>query len=251
MEAVVVGGPLSPTADVGLRLPLTQTPGGRLRVDIAATLVESVNAQTGTSYTLLPGDWGRLVTFSNAAAIAVTLDEASADQPDGWFVDVENLGAGAVTITPTTSTINGRTTLVLMSGEGVRIVSDGTNYSVLTGHLDSPIAIVPNTDSGAASTIGPGVRNVSVAAVANDANDWLVLPSGVAGRKIRGWSVVAHEMRTPATTNATINGQDSDGTKEAAIPATTYWEVDCVATNAWILRAWDELGAPITAIVPD
>jgi hypothetical protein len=117
--------------------------------------------------------------------------------------------------------------------------------------LHTPIAILPDSNNDAASTIASGVRRVVVAAVTSDANDWLVLPAGTAGAHVRGWSVVAHEIRTPATSNATINGQDGDGTKEAAIPATTLWEADCVATDTWVLRAWDELGAPITAIVPD
>lgn len=58
------------------------------------------------------------------------------------------------------------------------------------------------------------------------------------------------ELRTPAASGETINGVDSDGTNEAAIPATTLF--CCTATpDGWILRAWTELGAPITAIVPD
>ena len=35
-----------------------------------------VNAQTGTSYTVLTGDRNKLVTFSNVSAIAVTLPQA-------------------------------------------------------------------------------------------------------------------------------------------------------------------------------
>lgn len=91
------------------------------------------NAQTGTTYTVLTGDRGKLVTLSNAAAIAVTLPVAGGTFPDGWFVDVQCIGAGTATITPTTSTINGAATLVLTTGQSARIVSDGTNYRALTG----------------------------------------------------------------------------------------------------------------------
>src|SRR6266436_6707039 len=38
----------------------------------------SVNAQTGTTYTVVTGDRGKLVTLSNVAAVAVTLPQASA-----------------------------------------------------------------------------------------------------------------------------------------------------------------------------
>jgi hypothetical protein len=40
----------------------------------------------------------------------------------------QNVGAGTVTITPTTSTINGAATAVLTTGTWVSIASDGTNY---------------------------------------------------------------------------------------------------------------------------
>lgn len=103
--------------------PITGT--GTLRV------AEAFNAQTGTSYTVLTGDRGKLATFSNAAAIAVTLPAAGASFPDGWFFDVQCVGAGTVTITPTTSTINGAATLVLHTGWSARIVSDGTNYRAI------------------------------------------------------------------------------------------------------------------------
>ena len=49
-----------------------------------------------------------------------------------------------------------------------------------------------------------------------------------------------------------INGVDSDSSQEAAIPATTLWQVEYVSsTIGWILFARDELGAVISEIVPD
>jgi len=92
-----------------------------------------VNAQTGTTYTVLTTDFRKLVTHTNGAAIAVTLPQASATFPAGWFYFVQNRGAGAVTITPTTSTIDGAATLVLNQNEGALIVSDGTNYFTMRG----------------------------------------------------------------------------------------------------------------------
>lgn len=87
-----------------------------------------VNAQTGTTYTYLTGDYGKLVTHTNGSAIAGTLPQAGATFPANWFMFVQNRGAGALTITPTTSTIDGAATLVLNQNEGALIVSDGTNY---------------------------------------------------------------------------------------------------------------------------
>ena len=92
-----------------------------------------INAQVGTSYTVLTGDLGKLVTLANASAIAVTLPQAGAAFPAGWWIDIENRGAGNVTITPTTSTINGGANIVLATNNSVKIISDGTNYFALQG----------------------------------------------------------------------------------------------------------------------
>jgi len=87
------------------------------------------NAQTGTSYTILTGDRAKRVTFSNSAAVAVTLPQANSSTfPDGWYVIVINKGAGLATITPTTSTIGGLSAITLTRGQSVQIYSDGTNY---------------------------------------------------------------------------------------------------------------------------
>lgn len=94
---------------------------------------EAVNVQTGTSYTYVTGDKGKLVRHNNAAAIAGSLPQAGASFPDGWFMDVLNYGAGTLTITPTTSMIDGQTNLVLTTGQGVRIISDNTNYFTIRG----------------------------------------------------------------------------------------------------------------------
>ena len=91
-----------------------------------------INAQTGTSYTFVAADAGKLVTHSNASATADTLPQAgSTGFPNGWSTAVRNLNNGVVTITPATSTIDGAATLVLRRGDSAVITSDGTNYSVL------------------------------------------------------------------------------------------------------------------------
>ena len=93
------------------------------------------NLQTGTTYTVQDSDRGKLVTHTNAAAIAVTLPQAGAGSAfiDGWFYDVQNRGAGTVTITPTTSTIDGAASLALTTGQGTRLFSNGSNYFTQRG----------------------------------------------------------------------------------------------------------------------
>lgn len=86
-----------------------------------------VNAQTGTSYTFLAGDQGKLVTFNNASSIAVSLPGATGDFGSGWNAIAQNIGAGTVTITAALGTINGSATLTLAPGQIALIVSAGFN----------------------------------------------------------------------------------------------------------------------------
>lgn len=93
------------------------------------------NSQTGTSYTVLDSDRGKWVALANANPIAVALPQANAGGQfvSNWFAVVQATGAGTVTITPATSTINGGATLVLTSHKAALIGSDGTNYWALVG----------------------------------------------------------------------------------------------------------------------
>lgn len=118
---------LNPRMSVANSNSLIATAGSQLEVWTQR------NAQTGTSYALATTDRGRHVTFSNGSAVAVSIAQANgAGFNQSWFSYVENIGAGLVTITPTTSTINGASTLVLQTGEAYLITSDGTNYRALS-----------------------------------------------------------------------------------------------------------------------
>lgn len=94
-----------------------------------------VNAQTGTTYTIVTGDRGKLVTLSNASAVAVTLPQAGGTFPAGWYFIARNLGAGAVTVTPTTSTIAGAASITIDTGEWALVTSDGTNYQTVSNRV--------------------------------------------------------------------------------------------------------------------
>ena len=115
---------------------------------------QAINAQVGTTYTVASTDAAKLVTFSNAGAIAVTLPQATtAGFGAGFAFDVEDLGAGAVTITPTTSTINGASTLVVKQNFGCSITSDGTNYQVTACTAAVPATNLAATGNGGATGI--------------------------------------------------------------------------------------------------
>ena len=94
----------------------------------------TVNAQTGTSYPVVDGDFAKLITLSNVAAVAVTLpDPEGAGFDSGWFGFFQNRNVGVATITSTTSTIDGAASVLLEQNQGVLIVSDGVNYFTYRG----------------------------------------------------------------------------------------------------------------------
>lgn len=61
--------------------------------------VQETNAQTGTTYTLVLADEGKLVTLSNASAITLTVPPNSSVAFDvGTYIDLAQIGAGQVTV---------------------------------------------------------------------------------------------------------------------------------------------------------
>jgi hypothetical protein len=111
-------------------------------------ITRPVNQQTGTSYTVLSSDAGKLVTFDNASAVAVTLPQATTDGfTAGFSFTVQNIGAGIVTVTPATSTINGAASLSIAHNEGCDITSDGANYQV-SACTAIPASVLPGPQSG-------------------------------------------------------------------------------------------------------
>ena len=98
----------------------------------------TVNLQTGTTYTVQDSDRAKLISHGNASSVAVTLPQANSSTfISGWFVMYQNTGAGTITITPTTSTIDGAASITLEQDRGVIICSDGTNYYTYRGGLPS------------------------------------------------------------------------------------------------------------------
>ena len=69
------------------------------QIDSKASLTRNINAQTGTSYTLVLSDEGKLVTLTSATAVTLTIPtNASVAFPIGTQIDLSQDGAGAVTV---------------------------------------------------------------------------------------------------------------------------------------------------------
>lgn len=92
-------------------------------------------SQTTTSDTIVTGDNTKVVVESNGSAIAGTIAQAGlAGFTTGWGTSIVVPGAGAFTLTPTTSKILGHTGAFLVpAGAGLTIFSDNTDYQGILG----------------------------------------------------------------------------------------------------------------------
>jgi hypothetical protein len=95
------------------------------------------NAQTGTTYTLVAADSGKLVTTSNASAITVTV-------PSGVFTAGEQINLQSIGVGQTTIASDGTTTITSTPGLKIRaqysaatLICTGTNTFTLIGDLSA------------------------------------------------------------------------------------------------------------------
>jgi len=123
------------------------------RVDAVSYAGNGVNAQTGTTYTLVLTDAGKNVTLSNASAVTVTIPAyASVAYAVGTVINLTNLGAGTVTVAASGGvTLNGSPLTLAQYTQG-QLLNTGTNTWVFT--------------SGPAVT-SPGLAQVTPASIAN------------------------------------------------------------------------------------
>jgi len=85
-------------------------------MDAVATAMIAMNAQTGTTYTLVLADDGKIVTCDNAASITLTVPpNSSVAFGIGTQVNIMQLGAGQVTIA---------------AGAGVTLRSEGSKLKL-------------------------------------------------------------------------------------------------------------------------
>jgi hypothetical protein len=91
-----------------------------------------VRAVTATADTIVSTDCGGLITYNNASTVTVALPQAAlgGNFLAGCPITIHNYGAGAVTLTPSVSTIGGAATQAVNQNKGCLIVSDGTNWQL-------------------------------------------------------------------------------------------------------------------------
>jgi hypothetical protein len=126
---------------------------------------------SASSYTVVSGDNGCLIEFQGTVEVTVTLPQAGTTGFGSSFrFTVLNTGVDNVNVVPTTSTIQGDTSLTVVPATSTDIASDGTNYVYTPGlAADSgwPLASTNKTISWAtseanAAVIGDGTRTVKI-----------------------------------------------------------------------------------------
>jgi hypothetical protein len=204
---------------------------------------QAINAQTGTTYTLLTTDAGKLLTISNAAAVAISLPVATTTGfTAGFAFDIQNKGAGTATITPTTSTINGSATLALATNQGCTVTSDGTNYQV------SACTAVGGGGGGSgtitSSTSGQIPVYTAATTVAGSANATLT-----AGALTLGVSGTAGSVKMGNATSGTVQLQPVTGALgavTASLPANTGTVAELNLAQTWSATQTITTGGSVT-----
>jgi hypothetical protein len=140
--------------------------------------------------------------------------------------------------------------MALSQGKNPTFDGFGVNSVVLIADDATPAVAGQNV-------VPPLTRVVEVQGVANDANDWIVLPSLAMvpnGHEIMviGSAGANFEVRTPASSAEEINSEDCDGTKEYLFTDTQihyFKKID--NTIGWMGHGFTAIGAVATAVIPD
>jgi hypothetical protein len=183
-------------------------------------LTAALNAQSGTSYSVVSGDGGKIVSASNASPVAFSLP-AAASLGSGWGADLDNIGTGALTTTLVSGNFdNGQTSIATVKGQDLFPWSDGTNMhswvslppiannnllANTSGHTDYPgtTTLTALIDAALGSTRG--------AILERGVSGWTILaPSATAGQALASngtgadpsYQTISGGSGSPCTTTA-------------------------------------------------
>lgn len=127
----------------------------------SAVAIPTYNAQTGTTYTFVLSDTGKVVTASNAAASIYTIPPtASVAWTANTTLRVLNLGAGVVTFAAGAGVTVTNTAQTLAQYQSARLVRTGLNAWTVTP--DSGNSSTAGMTLVSATTIGTAVASVNV-----------------------------------------------------------------------------------------
>ena len=122
-------------------------------------ITQTINAQTGTTYTLVLTDNCKLLTHSNAAAITVTVPPNSRPSPSplGCHIDLAQIGAGKVTVAQGAGVVVNGTTVARVPAP--RLLRGASLYKLADRSVDSHRDLASSLGTMAAAHVtaaGPG-----------------------------------------------------------------------------------------------
>ena len=130
-----------PATKVIPQLGLSEAEVSALISTKAAPLTPTVNAQTGTTYTLALVDAGAVVTATNADAVTVTVPtNAAIAYPVGTVINVLQGGAGAVTVEGDTGVtvngVSGGSVTTTTQYQGATLLKVATDEWIISGAVE-------------------------------------------------------------------------------------------------------------------
>lgn len=130
------GFPLSTTYANGDVLTATNVNDITGTVNLLGNVI--VNAQTGTTYTLVASDTAKVISLSNAASITLTIPTNSSTAfPTGTQVILYQAGAGQVTVGGAGVTIRSQGSRLKLAGQYAvaTLIKIGTDEWILAGNV--------------------------------------------------------------------------------------------------------------------
>lgn len=126
------GTPAAPTASAGTNTTQIATTAFVTTADnLKANIADTLNTQTGTTYTLQASDNGKVVELNNASAVTVTAPVLTV----GFNCLIRQIGAGQVTVATSSTTLRNRQSHTKLAGQWAEasIAYRATNEFVLSG----------------------------------------------------------------------------------------------------------------------
>lgn len=135
LDSPFVPGPTGPTGPAGAAGATGPTGPTGTAGDWSSA--QTLNAQTGTTYTMQSTDAGKLVTFNNGAAITLTVSTTTALSA-GQRIDFVQLGVGQITVSASGVTVNATPGLKTRAQYSTAsLICTASNTYVLTGDLSA------------------------------------------------------------------------------------------------------------------
>jgi hypothetical protein len=157
----------------------TSTGGSPITTTGTVSAALTLRSNTTATDAIVSTDCGNGVYENRATSVAVSIAQAgTAGFGAGTYFLVCNINTGVATITPTTSTIGGASTLAIQAGTAaqpncVTFQSDGTNYNLLNPPAGSGVAAaLGNALSGAgglSTTVASGTSALGTSAIGSAA----------------------------------------------------------------------------------